>query len=408
MTTLDPTPPQPRPRLVRSLGAALLTLLAIGMASCLAGVAVLAAVPDQYWLVFAFPVVFAIYVGAGVLAWWRRPASRTGLLILAGGYSLAVASLTYTAIPAFVVIGMLLATVPFAVVVHLLLSFPDGRLPGRRSRIITIAAYVTCVVLQAPIYLFGSRGPFADAPAASTIATIDVWLQRLTGVAIAAVTAAVLIRRFRAAPPTHRRVLGPLYGYGIAVIVVITIAPAILGMFGIAQPASGLIQLAALAGIPIAFTIGVIAGGYERTAELEELATWLGETGGGADSLRRALSRALGDPGLDIAFWLPVRDGFVDENGREVVLPHGRGRESLVVESGGEVVGAIIYDSGIVADPEQAHDAARVAALAFVRERLTADLMSSRDALRRSRQRFSELDSDGRQRTDADPGRRFE
>ena len=37
--------------------------------------------------------------------------------------------------------------------------------------------------------------------------------------------------------------------------------------------------------------------------------------------VRRALQRAVGDPSLELALWLPERRVWVDEGGRDVVLP---------------------------------------------------------------------------------------
>ncbi len=69
------------------------------------------------------------------------------------------------------------------------------------------------------------------------------------------------------------------------------------------------------------------------------------------------------------------------------------GRGVALVEADGRRVGAIVYDATLIADPAPVAEAAQVIALALDRERLTAELLASRDGLRRSR-----ADGGGRRR----------
>ncbi|MGZ8648881.1 MAG: sensor domain-containing protein, partial [Solirubrobacteraceae bacterium] len=95
----------------------------------------------------------------------------------------------------------------------------------------------------------------------------------------------------------------------------------------------------------------------------------------GEEPVREMLAERLGDRSLNIAYWLPDREVFVDERGRRVNLPGaGSGRAWTAVEREGTRVAAIVHDAELDATPELVHAAASAAALAIDNERLKADL----------------------------------
>ena len=66
-----------------------------------------------------------------------------------------------------------------------------------------------------------------------------------------------------------------------------------------------------------------------------------------------ALARALGDPTLEVAFWLPERQEYVDVQGTPSTLPeHGAARTVTRLEHEGEPVAAIVHDPTLVDEPE--------------------------------------------------------
>jgi signal transduction histidine kinase len=64
------------------------------------------------------------------------------------------------------------------------------------------------------------------------------------------------------------------------------------------------------------------------------------------------------------------------------------GRGAATIELDGRLVGAIEYDSVLIADARLVHNAGRVVAIAVDRQRLTAELLASERELRRSRSRL--------------------
>jgi signal transduction histidine kinase len=88
-------------------------------------------------------------------------------------------------------------------------------------------------------------------------------------------------------------------------------------------------------------------------------------------------------------FWLGDEHRYVDAAGDAAEPPRpGTRRAAAEVDVHGERVGAIVYDASLVGHPSLADAAGRVVALAVERERLTAQLLAGRAALRESRARI--------------------
>jgi signal transduction histidine kinase len=115
--------------------------------------------------------------------------------------------------------------------------------------------------------------------------------------------------------------------------------------------------------------------------------------------VRELLAERLGDRSLTIAYWLPEREIFVDDTGRQVTLPEpGSGRTWTAVDRGGVRLAAIVHDAELDAGPELVTAAASAAALAIDNERLKAELRARVEELRVSRLRIVEAADDARAR----------
>ena len=359
------------------------------------------------WLPALYVVGAWIYVAAGVVAWRRRPSNRMGALMVAGGFAwLAVGFASSVTVPALVATGLVFATVPLAVVVHLLHGFPSGRLRGRASVVTVLAAYFTSVVLQAPQYLFG-MGPespwtvlqIADRP---ELAEAGLWAQRAVGLCVMVVTAVILDRRRRMVPAPRRRLLAPLFLYGICAVLFVPISGALAPVLltgGEWTTDLEVAQIIVIAGVPVAFAAAILRGGFARMTEIEELGVWLGVEPARRPELDKALAHALGDPSLELAFWLPEANAYVDRGGRPATLPAaGSQRAAVEVDLGDRRVGAIVYDATLIADPGLVRAAGRVMRLALDNERLAAELRASRERVRASRARIVEAGDNERRR----------
>jgi signal transduction histidine kinase len=375
--------------------AVLLTLTA----SALALVAVaevdapLAAGDGPLWLILVGPVSVAIFTAVGVVAAWRRPNNHTGAIMLTGAAMMAVANLPSLGTPALTTVAVILATMTLAVLVHLLLAFPSGRLRSRAARRTALAGYAVCLVLQAPLYLFDPEaspgGLLAVADSPTTLA-IGRWIQSAAGLAVMVAAAVLLAGRFRRADRIGRRVLGPLYLYGIAAVLAVPIIAAVIRpLTGMPAFVSSTLQVLLLTAVPVAIGYAMLTGGFARTGDVQELGAWLSVADGDHEELESALARTLGDPSVRLVFWSDETGTFLDAQGRPVtVAAAGRSVGVVDVNMSGRRVAVIEYDAVLIAQPSLVAAAGRVVAMAIDRIRIAAELRASRDELRESRARI--------------------
>ncbi len=382
-----------------------LALILLGVTTGLFGgiliVLVSAASPSLLWAFVLNVLVGWLYVAAGLLAWSRRPGNRFGFLIAAAGLAIMVAGMQPTGFPILVAVSAVTATIPLAVLVHVLHAYPSGRVSSRASRLVVAAGYVVCLVLQPPLYLFAAAPPpydlllVADRPDLLALGTL---VQSVAGAAVMVATTVVLALRLRRASPRRRRALAPLYGYGILVVLSIPISSSVLTAVGLPPDWVFPIQLIAVAGVPVAFTLALLRGGFAPTGEIDALGTWLSSADPGRPTLTAALARALGDDSVELVFWVPERAAYVHANGDLAAGPGGDDRGWAEIQRNGERVGAIDYDSTLLADPRPVHAAGRVIAIAVDHERVTADLRASQLELKRSRERIVRAGDNERRR----------
>jgi signal transduction histidine kinase len=344
--------------------------------------------PAPVWALVAYALVGLLYVATGVLAWWRRPTGRIGVLLYLCGLALLVSAAGNVPVPAMAAIGTVAAELPIGVMLHLLLAFPSGRLPDPWSRALVAAGYLVTTVLKAPLYLFAGTGTLAVADRPDLVALFQA-AGSAAGFAVIAAAAVVLVRRLRAADTAQRHVLAAVSGYGVFTILFLSLSAIVARVAGLDPIALFVAQLAVVVGLPFAFLAGVLRGGFARTADVDELGVWLGTADGGRPALGSALRRALGDPSLELLFWLPDSGRYVDAAGGPATRP-GPPRAAVDVEVAGERVGAIVYDPVSTPEPDLVRRAGRVVALAVERQRLTAELLAGRAALRESRARIVE------------------
>lgn len=382
-----------RPRM-RSLDRSLAVLVVLSVLLAVVLAALLPLGEPTGALLTLFPVVFLVYVAAGIIAWHRRPSNRLGALIVVAGLSIYLVGLGNSDVAALQLLGDLAGTLPLVVAIHLLHAYPSGRLRGRGSRILVIAGYAGVLVLQ-PLQVFASRvaaDGSADPSTAASIAEAAAGVQTAVGVAVMVGTILLLVLRLRRAEPFMRRVLVPVYSYGVLAIILLRSTTALVDLEVISPPARGVLQLALLAGIPISFVLGVLRGAFAKTGEIEELSTWLSSADGTRGSLQAALARTLGDPTLQLAYWLDVRRVFVDASGRPVAdaqpPPVGGPRGHVDIDRDGHRLARIDYDRRTISETGLVQSAGHVVAIAITGEKLTAELHASRNELRESRDRL--------------------
>ena len=124
----------------------------------------------------------------------------------------------------------------------------------------------------------------------------------------------------------------------------------------------------------------------------------LGEPAATAD-LRQALARALGDPSLELAYWFPAENRYVNGDGTAVRLPEGDvSRSATFVERDGYPIAVLVHDPVLEHNAELVQSVCAAASLALENERLQAELRARLTELRASRARLVEATDAERRR----------
>jgi PAS domain S-box-containing protein len=329
------------------------------------------------------------FIGCGIVALRRRSDAHFGLLMSAVGLTWFLSSLTESNNPYVFSVGNVLWAVPLAFFIHALLVFPRGYLETKLVYATVAAAYLLLSLGPLLFTLFGENQGCSDCPenkfvvSESDIAVNAVGLTFIViGVAICASTVWVLLRRWRAASPPLRRVLGPVFvtsGLAIAIF----LSAAFIG--AVSSRISNVlfwVLLFAVASVPLAFLWGLVRTRLARSS-VAGLVLELGQAYDGL-STREALRNALGDPSLQLAYWLPERRRWVGPTGADMDLEaEGRGRRrTTFVEHDDQVVAAFVHDPSV--DVELAKAVAAAASLALAR-------MQSLQTVRQSEGRYRAL-----------------
>ncbi|WP_132146923.1 sensor histidine kinase [Kribbella antiqua] len=337
------------------------------------------------------------YLISGTLAWWRRPASRLGPLMITTGFVMALTALQWSTVPALFAIGHLLDLAPAAMFVHVFLAYPTGRVEGRLRRVVVVSAYATAVVLQLAKILLGldPDSPFAVA-AQPAIASRIEQVELITMSALLLTAAVLLLVRRPAGGRARRRPVALLvdtFGLALVMLAVLYIA----GLRGWQHVETVRhVAFAALGLAPVAFLLGLLNARLARTdvgallVELREHPT---------SDLREPLARALHDPSLTLAYWLPQYGSWADGEGHPVALPgSGEGRATRVIQRDHEPLVALEFDRSLEDEHELLDAIAAVAGIALENSRLQAELRARLHELQGSRARIVEAGQTERKR----------
>lgn len=301
-------------------------------------------------------------LGGGAAAWAGRPSSRCGPLSVLAGVAWFAGDLAEALLYAH-----------RGPLVHLLLSYPSGRVRSRVSALVIGAAYVDGLVPE----LARSEWP--------TIAL-------MTAVVIAAV------RRHRAAGGAERRARAAALAGTVAI-------GGTLAFAAVARLAGAELDAAAL----WAYEAAVFVTALGLAADLL-WARWgrAAVTGLVVDlgdryeprALRAVLARTLGDPDLEVVYRVADADAWVDEAGRPVRLPEedDSGRAVTLVQDDGAPVAALVHDPTALGEPELVASVAAAARLAVANVRLQAEVAARVREVAASRRRLVEAGDEERRR----------
>jgi signal transduction histidine kinase len=357
------------------------------------------------------PIIGGAFIGTGLLAWQRRPDNRFGALMVALGYAYCLSGLIVSTEPWSFIFGLHLIALPYAILLHILVAFPTGRLHGRGERALVWAAYLTATVIWWALMLIEDTGRVGLPPNHLLVASEPDLFETLANVRLGivvgliALAGAVIVRRWDEASRAQRRALAPVYLSGGLVLVLYAVW-SVTGIAGVDQDVQENLERArvvALALVPFAFLAGLLRSRVAGAAAVSALVASLGDSGGRRGRLRDALADALGDPSLELAFWLPERGGWVTEGGAPVALPgDGSTRTSTTIEHEGRPLATIVHDVSLAEQGDLVRAVGGAASLALENERLDAELRANLHELRASRARIVESADAARRRIERD------
>ncbi|HEX6754504.1 MAG TPA: sensor histidine kinase [Mycobacteriales bacterium] len=334
-----------------------------------------------------------LFLGAGVLAHARRPENPVGLLMVLVGVGFFAEDLQLSGMAWLHSAGLLLTGASSGFLTHLVLAFPDGRLRSRGERVLVGVAYAGVFGLIPLAALFNDTGrrpvPRQNLLLVSDRRQVGIVLGHAVDVVAALVAAglvAVLVRRWVRAGRPMRRVLAPVILAGLLG----GSATVLAGVLGAGDPVriSGRwVYAVAFCLLPLGFLAWVLHVRLGRSAVGTLLASLREPLP--AAQLRTVLARALGDPSLQVGYWRPDSETFVDGDGNPLGLPAaGSERASRLVERDGRRVALLVYDPALREDPNVLDAVTAAAELALDNQRLAAQVQAQLAEVLASRSRI--------------------
>jgi len=313
-------------------------------------------------------------IACGLIAWSRRPQGRIGILLTAAGFAWFLGTLGESDVGAIAAIGAALLTLHRGPLFHAIVGYPSGRLLGRFELGVVALGYAYAAV--APL-------------ARLNVPTIVMTLLILGVTTRRYLTAAGPARQARSRAISAATAMTLVLGGGSVMRLAGSGAGAERGVLWAYEAALGLIAVGFLADL---------LGERWAQAAVTKLVVDLGEPSE-SGTLRIRLANALGDRSLQVAYWLPEANSYVDDRGDPLVLPEpGSARAVTMIERHGERIGALVHNAVVLEDPVLVDSIAAAAAIALSNVRLQTEIRRQVVELATSRRRVLEAGDTQRRR----------
>lgn len=312
-------------------------------------------------------------IGCGLVAVWKRPESRIGWLLAATGFTWFLGNFAEVGGTARAWLAAHAVYLHRGPLVHLLLTYPTGRSTSQLTRGAIAVGYAAAIIT--PIWR-NEGATIVLAGLLVAVCTYDYvrsvgWRRRARRIALQAAT-------------------------GLSVVLAGTAAARMRLPAGDASGISLVLYEVTLCLLAGGLLAGLLAAPWQRVL-VADLVVELGEAH--SDTLRGELSRALGDPSLEIGYWLLDRGVYVDTDGRALTLPGPDSNRSMtVLEHGGQPVAALIHDPAVLDDPGLVEAVSSAAQLAAANAQLRAEVQTQVEDLAASRSRILEAADEQRRR----------
>jgi signal transduction histidine kinase len=353
------------------------------------------------------------FIVVGLIANRRSREDRVAWVMIAAGFAAIPIGLQSTDMRVPLTVGVLASHLMPVLIGHLLMIYPSGRFESKFQRIVISLGYVDALLLAWPaIFVLAFQLECESCGANPLLVRADeqmfnaISAGRLTIDALLVIGLAIaLTQRWYASVPTRRSVLAPVIWSGGLTIAIfaLTFVSAIAGASEELVRNLNLAILSLSLSIPCSVAYGLVHSRFTRAGAVSDLVATLARGESLEEDLRDVLARALQDPTLELAYWLPDRKHFVDSGGQPVESPHAHSRRRWqTVNSNGEMIAAIIYDDTMGDQTRLVEAAAGAAALSLENKRLEAELRAHVKDLEASRVRLVEATDAERQRFERD------
>ena len=328
------------------------------------------------------------FVAAGLIARTRRPSNRTGLLLIAVGFTWFVSAGLLGANDSLLwTIGLSLSAIPAGFLIHLLIAYPSGRLQSGWERGLVVTGYVLVSVAnfahipvdEDPVGCMNEGCPdnaflIRDD---ETLQILTTSLVQLVAVVYLLGVVVTLVGRWRHSSPAAQRVLAPVLLAGAATMLLFAISVGAQPFSQTLAEASGWVASIVLIGIPFLFLAGLLESRLARADITRVLAEQ--PVGGVQESIRDLLR----DPTAELLYACaePTR-GYVDVDGRPREAVAEPGRAVTLIDREGRALGAIVHDEALLEEPELLEQVAAAVGLEIERDQNLFALQASE---RRSR-----------------------
>ncbi|MER5647510.1 histidine kinase [Streptosporangium sp. NPDC002524] len=336
-------------------------------------------------------VTGVLYLSAGVVAHYRYSANAIGPLMLVAGIAMFAEDLQLSDEAWPHTIGQFLVAFSGAVVTHLLLMFPTGRLETRVQKALMAVAYAFAAQMGVAVAFFMDQTSDDDHTPPGmlfvrehpVVGGLAEDTSQAAAVVVAAGLVVVLLRRWITGRLLMRRLLAP--------VILLVLATGLVAVVGLtlqaAFPRDGAVRGGLLrfydvmyASVPLALLAGTLYfylgnGAVNRLLNEMRALTRAGD-------VEELLARSLRDDSLRLVHRTPA--GLLDFAGAPVEVRPWQ----AVTSVGGPRGAVLVHDALLKEDPKVLDVVATAAGLALTNQSLAATVEAQLQEVRRSRARI--------------------
>ena len=323
------------------------------------------------------------FIAAGLVARSRRPENRTGLLLIAVGFTWFLStglvgsndSLVWT-------IGVALSAIPAGFLIHLLLGYPSGRLESRPDLALVVIGYFLVSVahfahipVDADPYGCADSGCPGNAFLVSdneALRNLGLWSIQFVAVIYLLAVVATLIGRWRHSSAAAQRALAPILLGGATTLFLFAVSVGAQSISKTVATIGGWAAMVVLICVPFLFLTGLLKSRLARADISRVLAE---EPVGGVQERIREL---LHDPTAELLYSCSEPGpAYIDVEGRPREAVPEPGRAVTLVEREGRPLAAIVHDAALLEEPELLEQVAAAVGLEVERDQNLFALQAS-------------------------------